>query len=249
MKFFSISILFIVSALCNNNLHASYVSPKNLLEKQRMIERLDIKRELSSLWTHNNYHQVEKSRSAQVVATANNNNNNNKRKRPDTVRFKPKEPILNLFDAVQSDLTYAQVEEWFIKDNSSINQVNAEGYTPLQFIVLETIKLITSPKNHVSNRRQIIVHKIEIIKLLLNHGADTSITDPSGKTLKNQIKAAKKKTFKHTNPYRRLTQVEKAIRNTEAGKKPDDTSDIIPFEKNSTIITTEQVKFLTLNGN
>lgn len=244
MKFFSIGILFIVLVLCNNNLHASHVSRKNLLEKKLAIERLEIKRELSSLWTHNNYNQVEKSKSALVVATTNNNNDNNKRKRPDTVRFKPKEPVLNLFDAIQSDLTYAQVEEWFLKDNSSVNQVNAEGYTPLQFIVLETIQLIISPEKHDSNLRKTIVHKTEVIKLLLNHGADTSITDSSGQTVKDKVITALEKTSKHTNPYRRLKRVKVAIKNIEAKKKLIATKGIISFEKSSPIVTTELITFL-----
>lgn len=236
MKFFSIVIVLILSVVCNNNLFASYKLNKKKLE---LNHREELKREFSSLWTLNNYYQIKKSESTQVVTTNDNKDENNK-KRPDTVRLQLKDSALNLFDAIQGN--HDEQVEWIIKNSNSINKVNSEGYTPLHLVVLETIQLATNSEKHNGSSRKVIVNKTEIIKLLLNHGANTSIIDPKGKTVMDHVKSALKQTSKHTNPYRRLKRIKIAIKSTTAQKKLDSTNETILFEKNSPIITTEHIK-------
>lgn len=237
MKFFSIVIVLILSVVYNGNLFASYK-----LNKKKLVlnHREEIKRELSSLWTHDNYYQIEPSRSALVIAT-NDNKDNNKKKRPDTVRLQLKDPALNLFDAIQGNHNYEQIE-WILKNGGSVNQVNNEGYTPLHLIVLEAIQLITNSEKHNGSSRKVIINKTEIIKLLLTHGANPSITDPKGQMIINQVKSALEKTSKHTNPYRRLKRIKILIKNAHAEKKLDSTNVVIPFENSTPIITTEHIK-------
>lgn len=219
MKFFSITILSVISILCTSNLHASQLLNKkeNEQERQRQlaIQRLEMKTYLASIATYKNFCQIQKSESAAVVTDKKNYEQNEKAA---TVRSKNKpvltsqKPFENLFTAIQSDNPdYLQIQ-LLLKDNSSINLINDQGYTPLQLIVHTTIKTInTLSTKHNNETRKNIANKTEIIKLLLTHGASTSITDLNNQTVKNYVEAALKEVPEDNHHRRRLKRIDKAL--------------------------------------